>query len=182
MIDEKRLKNIGRYMSLLLRHAPEKESLDMNSNGFVKVSQLKKVLKINQKDLDWIVENNDKSRFGYDTYKQNIRALQGHSVDIDLGLIELTVDDVPEHLYHGTPVKNYRTIVKIGFLLKMSRQHVHLSPDIDTAQNVGRRGAGKDGIHLFEIRAKELIKSGFKIYKSENGVYLAEDFPLRYCN
>ena len=34
------LKDIGRYMSLLLRHKPEKEHLNINSQGYVLVDEI----------------------------------------------------------------------------------------------------------------------------------------------
>ena len=57
------LKDIGRYMSLLLRHKPEKEHLNIDGQGYVLVDELIDKLKISKEDLDWNIDKNDKKRF-----------------------------------------------------------------------------------------------------------------------
>ena len=61
--------------------------------------------------------------------------MQGHSIDVELDLMEATP---PPVLYHGTSVNNVDKILKDG-LLKMKRQYVHLSENIDTVYSVGER-------------------------------------------
>jgi len=56
-------------------------------------------------------------------------------------------------------------------LLKMSRQHVHLSTNRDTAISVGSR-RGKPVI--LTVRSGEMYKNGCSFFLSENGVWLTE--------
>jgi putative RNA 2'-phosphotransferase len=58
----KKVSRAGKYMSLLLRHTPEKEHLDMDRFGYVPVKQLLKRLDITMSDLEDIVKENNKKK------------------------------------------------------------------------------------------------------------------------
>ncbi len=62
----------------------------------------------------------------------------------------------------------------------MQRHHVHLSPDQDTAQRVGRRH-GPDVI-ILQIDAKAMSREGFVFFRSANGVWLTDTVPLRFVS
>jgi len=118
---------------------------------------------------------NDKRRFAFNEDKTVIRASQGHSVQIDLGLKAIKP---PEFLYHGT-VARFLDSIKSEGLKKMNRQHVHLSKDMETAEIVGsRRG---DAV-ILNIRSADMSRDGFLFYLSENGVWLADEVPIKYID
>ena len=170
-------KNHSRYLSLLLRHKPEKENLNMDKYGYVSVNQILSKLEISKDDLDYIVDNNDKKRFIYSDNKLLIRANQGHSITVDLNLNSVIP---PTVLYHGTSLKNKKNILKSG-LLKGSRQHVHLSENIDTAKNVGLRYAkNEDMLWIISIDTKKMYEDRYRFFKSENDVYLIDHIPPMY--
>lgn len=173
----KELKNISRYMSLLLRHNPSKENLTLDVDGFCAVNILCDKLDISVNELNWIVDNNDKKRFAYNKYKTLIRASQGHSVDVQLQYEKCT--EIKHKLYHGTSVVLKNTILKDG-IKKMSRLYVHLSKDIETATKVGKRK--NDDIVLFEINAQQMIDDGVEVFISDNGVYLVDFVDIRYIS
>ncbi|PWK02191.1 Tpt1/KptA family lRNA 2'-phosphotransferase [Flavobacterium araucananum] len=59
----------------------------------------------------------------------------------------------------------------------MSRQHVHLSKDLETATKVGgRRGVPQ----ILTVRSGQMFKDGFKFYLSENNVWLTDEVPSKY--
>lgn len=176
MKTRKEREKIGKYLSYLLRHKPEKENLEMDSNGYVDVNVLCKKLAISKEDLDWIVDNNNKKRFAYSEDETLIRANQGHSIDVDVQLNEV---NPPHKLYHGTSWDILESLKKNG-LMKMNRQHVHLSADIATAITVGKRHSKDDHPMILEIDAKLMHFNGYKIYLSENGVYLTDHVPIDY--
>ena len=62
-------------------------------------------------------------------------------------------------------------------LNKMSRHHVHLSQDIETAIKVGARH-GKPVV--FAIDADAMHSSGYTFYCSDNGVWLVDHVPPEY--
>ena len=82
----------------------------------------------------------------------------------------------PKTLYHGTATKNVDAILVTG-LEKRSRQHVHLSKDIETASKVGQRH-GK--VFIFEVDAGQMQADGFEFFISENGVWLTGSVPIKY--
>ena len=70
-----------------------------------------------------------------DAAQDRIRANQGHSVDVDLGLAPTAP---PAVLFHGTPEPNVEAVLAAG-LHKGDRHAVHLSPDWATARQVRSR-------------------------------------------
>lgn len=178
-MDSKQLTRKGKYMSMLLRHSPEKENLSMDEYGYVKVKDLCKVLKISRSDLEWIVENNDKKRFifGGGYQKDLIRATQGHSFSVKMKIEPIKP---PTHLYHGTSY-DFKNLLQIEGLKKMSRQHVHLTDDLATAKQVGLRHTKNSGeLWIITINAEEMWKNGYEFYKTENGVWLTDHVPSSY--
>lgn len=177
-MNEKDIKNISKFLSLILRHSPETIHLKLDENGWADVEELITKLNKNQKALDfetlqYVVETNDKKRFAFNEDLTKIRANQGHSITIDL---ELQPQTPPDELYHGTVAKFMDAILKDG-LQKMSRQHVHLSKDKETAIKVGsRRGVPQ----ILKINANQMTKDGYVFYCSENGVWLTDEVPPKY--
>lgn len=177
-MNEKEIKNISKFLSLILRHSPETIHLKLDENGWADVEELITKSNKNRKSLDfetlqYVVETNDKKRFTFNEDLTKIRANQGHSITIDL---ELQPQTPPDELYHGTVAKFMDAILKDG-LQKMSRQHVHLSKDKETAIKVGsRRGAPQ----ILKINANQMIKDGYVFYCSENGVWLTDEVPPKY--
>lgn len=135
---EQRKKIISKFLSLILRHEPQKIDLILDQSGWAEIEELlnksaRKGISFSIEELEEIVSTNDKQRFSFNHDKTMIRANQGHSINIDLKL-ESTMP--PEYLYHGTAERFVASILKEG-IKKMSRQHVHLSKDKDTATKVG---------------------------------------------
>ena len=81
-------------------------------------------------------------------------------------------------LGHGNVLK-FRESIKEEVLLKESRQHVHLSLDIETAKKVGSR-RGKPII--LEVNAEEMTKSGYELFLSDNGVRLTDYLSAKLIN
>ena len=179
-MNEKIAKSVSKFLSLVLRHSPETIGLKLDENGWADLEEL--IEKCNKKGsqnqmtaelLDYVVENNDKKRFAFNEDKTKIRASQGHSISVELNLNET---EPSEYLYHGTVAKFLESIKKEG-LQKMSRQHVHLSKDRETAIKVGsRRGVAQ----ILTVRSGEMFKDGFKFYLSENNVWLTDEVPAKY--
>lgn len=122
--------------------------------------------------LHEVVASCDKQRFALSDDGLKIRANQGHSVRG----VELQLDAVvpPNVLYHGTVAAFLPSIRRQG-LRKRSRNHVHLSPEIETAKRVGAR-RGKPVILI--VQAQAMYESGYKFYLSANGVWLTDAVPV----
>jgi putative RNA 2'-phosphotransferase len=169
------LVRVSKRMAYVLRHAPDTAGLTLDANGWVPVADLLAALRIDRATLDAVVESNDKKRYAIEPGpdgRDRVRASQGHSVDVDLELVPV---DPPEFLYHGTPEANVASIRRHG-LRKGSRQHVHLSVDVETALAVGRR-RHPARVAILSIAAAAMTGSGYVFYRSANGVWLADAVP-----
>jgi len=129
--------------------------------------------RISRDDLATIVRDDAKQRYAFSEDGTRIRANQGHSIDVELGLQELTP---PALLYHGTATRFREAILREG-LKSMARHHVHLSADEATAIAVGKRH-GKPLV--FRIAAADMAAAGVKFYRSANGVWLVDSVPPQY--
>ncbi|MEL7145645.1 MAG: RNA 2'-phosphotransferase [Bacteroidota bacterium] len=178
MNDQKKLVKTSKKLSLILRHEPQVIGIEMDENGWVNVEELirkfsEKFFPINRSLVDEVVATNNKKRFSFDDSGHKIRANQGHTVAVD---VQLEESEPPALLYHGTVDRFLPMIFESG-LLKMKRQHVHLSVDIETAQKVGAR-RGKPVLLI--IKAKEAHAAGIQFFLSANGVWLTDHVPPVY--
>lgn len=170
-------KEISKYISLILRHKPETIGITIDEHGWANVQELlagiSKTQHIDMAILEQIVADDEKQRYSFNEDKTLIRANQGHSIPVDVELEELVP---PEFLYHGTGEKYVESINAQGLIPK-SRLYVHLSLDRDTASKVGQRH-GKP--HIYTIKSGDMYRSGYKFYRSVNGVWLTKMVPVEF--
>lgn len=167
------LSDKSRYLSLLLRHKPEMENLHMSKDGYVEVRELLSQFSISE--LKEIVSKDKKGRYEFSEDNTKIRAVYGHSIDVDIEYEVVSWKDVPV-LYHGTTARAYKSIKQDGYILPRSRKFVHLSKDLDTALNV----ASRHGIDVVVLRVdcKRLSKN-YKFFKARGtNTYLAKRVPF----
>ena len=170
------IQKLSKYLSYLLRHHPEDANLNMDKNGWVAVNELLSNTKgkFTMELLEEIVNTDNKSRYAFNEDKTKIRANQGHSIDgIDLELEEMIP---PEILYHGTATRFLNSIMKEG-IKSQTRNHVHLSKDLETAITVGLRHG--DAV-ILKIDTKKMNEDGHKFYLSKNGVWLTNYIDTKY--
>lgn len=166
------LEKASRFLSYALRHKPGEAGIQLDHNGWTTVPLMLAALKKNGlhlslEQLQHLVATNNKKRFEFSEDATKIRASQGHSVKIDLALKPSVPPNV---LYHGTAKRSLDEILASG-IKRISRNHIHLSPDVDTARNVGSR----HGVPvIIEIDSKKMHDEGHIFYKSANGVWLTE--------
>lgn len=177
---DRELVPVSRFLSLVLRHDPEAIGLRLDANGWADVDELmaKAVAHgqaIDRIVLERIVRENDKRRFALSPDGRRIRASQGHSVAIDLGLEPVAP---PDRLYHGTATQ-YLDSIRAGGLLSGARQYVHLSGDRATATRVGSRH-GKPVV--LTVRSGEMAAAGHTFYRSDNGVWLTPSVPAHFLD
>lgn len=169
---------ISKFMSLILRHRPEVIGLKLDEYGYIDVTDLikglnKKGFNIDIVDIERIVEQDEKGRYSFNDNKTKIRANQGHSIKVNLGLQAV---EPPNQLFHGTAARFSNSICSTG-IKKQSRQYVQLSADIDTALKVGKRHGEPV---VFIIDSKKMYQDGCQFYLSENKVWLTDYIPVKY--
>jgi putative RNA 2'-phosphotransferase len=178
-MNDKQRTQISKFMSLVLRHEPHAIGAELDADGWMPVDVLLNGMRkshpnLTLDDLIEIVESNEKKRFQLSECRKNIRAVQGHSVAIEGSTVKPEL--APEFLYHGTATKSVEAILANG-LIPMSRIHVHLSSDIETATKVGSRH-GKPVI--FQVNSKVAQNEGIQFFQAENGVWLCDALPAKY--
>ncbi|CAM5489017.1 RNA 2'-phosphotransferase [Streptomyces atroolivaceus] len=172
-MDERRTVKVSKYLSKHLRHEPGRIGISLDAHGWVAVDELLRAcaqhgFALTREELEHVVAVSDKQRFA--VADDRIRANQGHSVTVDLGLPPA---EPPAYLYHGTVARVLDSIRAEG-LRPMDRHHVHLSPDRETAVRVGaRRGAPV----VLSVDAGAMHRAGHLFHVSANGVWLTDSVP-----
>ena len=162
---------LSRRLAYLLRHAPEKAGLTLESGGWAPLEPLLAHLRVSRARVERVVAADRKGR--YALRGDRIRANQGHSVPVDL---HLTLTRPPQTLYHGTHLGALDAIRREG-LRPMNRHHVHLSANPAAARQVGaRRGQAA----VLEVAAGAMQEAGYDFFRSDNGVWLTDAVPPEF--
>lgn len=177
-MDRVRLVKIGKYLARHLRHSPDRIGIRLDGSGWVEVDALlaacnARGFRLTRAELDEVVRRNDKRRYAYDEAGRRIRASQGHSVAVDLGLVPTEPSAL---LFHGTTAAALPAILTEG-LRPMRRLAVHLSTDEATARRVGGRH-GRPVV--LSVEAGAMARDGHVFTRSENGVWLVDAVPPCY--
>lgn len=178
--EERRLERLSKFISMILRHKPEVIGITLDEHGWADVDELIKGInetgeevEFSKTTLEKIVKTDKKQRYSVSQDKTLIRANQGHSIPVD---VELEKKEPPKILYHGTGVKSVKAIQEQG-LLSMERLYVHLSTDVETATNVGKRHGTPV---IFKVNTEQMQKDGYDFFQSVNGVWLTKEVPAKY--
>lgn len=178
--EERRLERLSKFISMILRHKPEVIGITLDEHGWADVNELIKGINETGEEVEFskailekIVKTDKKQRYSFSQDKTLIRANQGHSIPVD---VELEKKEPPKVLYHGTGVKSVKAIQEQG-LLPMERLYVHLSIDVKTATNVGKRHGTPV---IFQVNAEQMQKDGYDFFQSVNGVWLTKEVPAKY--
>ncbi len=169
---------LSKRLAYVLRHDPGSIGAELDDGGWAEVATVLHGLgaagrPLRRAVLEQIVAEDAKGRYEFDPTGGRIRARQGHSVNVDLGLDAVRPPDV---LYHGTAVRFLERIRAEG-LRPMGRHHVHLSADVSTASTVGsRRGRSV----VFRVDAGAMFRDGHQFFRSTNGVWLVDAVPSVY--
>src|SRR5262245_57695737 len=169
---------MSKFLSLILRHEPERVGLKLGEAGWVSVDDLLQAVarhgvELSLEQLQHVVDTSDKKRFAFSEDGKRIRASQGHSVEVDL---QYPPQPPPESLYHGTATRFLEGIRQHG-LQKMGRHDVHLSAETRVTLQVGGRHGQPV---LLTIRAGAMHREGFVFRCSANGVWLTENVPPQF--
>lgn len=100
-------------------------------------------------------------------------------VDIQQLLSSINEETPPAILYHGTAKRFLNSIMAEG-LKPMSRQYVHLSADVETAIQVGKRRDSEPVI--LQINTSGALKAGIKFYHANEKVWLCKEIPYYFLS
>jgi putative RNA 2'-phosphotransferase len=168
----------SKFLARVLRHDPGALGLRLGQGGWIPVDELveaaaRHALPLSGALLRQVLEAPGKARF--EARGGLIRAAQGHSVPVDLGLDSVVP---PAVLYHGTVARFLPGILREG-LRPGRRVHVHLSADEATAIAVGaRRGRPV----VLRVDAAGMSAAGHDFFRAANGVWLAGRVPRDFLD
>lgn len=173
-------KRISKFLSLVLRHNPEKIGIILDPAGWTDVESLLRAFAVNglsitRDRLDEIVYSPGKKRFSYSEDGKYIRANYGHSIPVNL---DYEPESPPELLHHGTANRFISGIRKDGLLSK-NRQFVHLSVDRQSATEVGQRHSKPV---ILTVLAGKMHNNGFEFFHSDAGIWLTRHVPVHYLD
>lgn len=170
----------SKTLAYVLRHNPSDLSLQLTPDGWVEVDTLlvrlaqRKNIHLTLAELEQLVADDAKGR--YSLRDGMIRANQGHSVK-GIQAVELIPRTPPPVLYHGTTEQRWARIRESDGLKKMNRHHVHLTDNLETAWETGRRHRKETPLVL---RIDAAAMTDFEFYLSENGVWHVDRVPLTF--
>ncbi len=179
MSEEERV-NLGKTAAGVLRHFPDKYSIEMDDRGWISLEHFVKVLRNRQKRFHWLrkyhvhalVETDEKNRYQHeDGY---IRATYGHSVDVDL---DLPTEDIPSELYLPTTEKESELLLE-GGVNPSDRTYVHLSGTYESAVEAG--AVRSEEPVILKVDAESATENDNVIMKGGKDVYLAEEIGPEY--
>lgn len=174
-ISPRRLESMGRRLAYVLRHHPESIGASLSAGGWASTRAVLDGLGWDTALLEHVVATDGKGRYELSDDRSRVRALHGHSVDIDLSY-EVTTP--PPVLYHGTASRFVRSIERDG-ILPMGRQFVHLSVSPSEAAEVGSRHGRPI---VLTIDAQGMVAAGYEFHLSGDGVWLVSDVPPEFVS
>lgn len=171
---------LSRLVSHALRHEPGRYGLELDAEGWVPVARLLAAVRqrgpqwstVDRGDLEAMVATSAKRRHEIDG--DRIRARYGHSVP---GRVTRPAAEPPAVLFHGTSPRAWAVIRDEG-LRPMGRQYVHLSADVASAEQVGRRRAASPVVLV--VDAARAHASGVRFRQGNEAVWLADEVPPDY--
>lgn len=168
-------------MAHALRHDPAKYDLEPDAGGWVSFDDLTIALRYERRewmnlerhDIIELLAAMESDRF--EVRDNRIRAAYGHSI-----LLEAppAIKEPPEFLFHGTAQERVAEIMATG-LLRMGRQFVHLSSDIDW---VARFVADKPHWVILRALACQARRQGVCFRQANGHVWLADSIAPQFLS
>lgn len=172
---KKRTNNIeaqSRKLAYILRHDKE-AATEMEIGGWLPISYLVKKKGLSVEEINMLINSDDKGRFELSKSSKMVRALYGHSVNIELNP---TLAEPPGFLWHGSVRTALSDITDSG-IRPRSRQFVHLTNDLESATETGARHGEPASILVV---AGKMYKDGYKFYRVTDSIWLTKHVPCKY--
>ncbi len=176
------IRKLSKFLSLLLRHHPEKFPLKLDEAGYADLNEILRILRglpnfrwATRSDVDAVLALPGRQRFEIvmESGVERIRALYGHSAVRP----EYEAVTPPDVLYHGTAPEALEAIFQEG-LKPMARQYVHLAVDAETARGIAARHTSTPVI--LRVDAAAAHAAGIEFYHPTASIYLVETLPPEY--
>ncbi|WP_457590484.1 RNA 2'-phosphotransferase [Geoglobus sp.] len=177
VIPKEKVERLGKFISGVLRHFPDKFGLEMDENGWVDFEKLLRVVGRRYRWANrWVVKaliySDRKGR--YELKEDRIRARYGHSVPVELNDMP---DAEEELLYYGTSEEESVRLLELG-IKPVNQTFVHLSTTLEKSEEVARLRT--DEPIILEVDAKKARDDGIRLIKVNEHIVLAKEIPPQY--
>jgi len=182
LMNDRELDHLGRIVTGILRHFPDRYQLPIDPHGWVPLNQIVRAISQKHPAYHWlrpqhliaIVETDAKGR--YEIRDDRIRATYGHTVDVDL---DLPTENIPDQLYYPVTPEEEAIVLEVG-LKPSDRKKVHLSKTAEDAHAAG--SVRTPSPVILEVDAKRARADGIVIMKAGKTVYLVDQVPPEYLS
>lgn len=165
---------VEKLLTIVLRHRPQSVSATIDQEGWASIREIVAGAPVDvgltEARLLEVVRSSPKHRFELSEDATRVRARQGHSIPVKLGL---TPRKPPRILLHGTSLAALEAIREQG-LIPGFRNHVHLTTSRDVAEEVARRHGSPCVIC---VDAAAMHAEGYEFFRTSNDVWLVAGVP-----
>jgi len=180
LMNDRELDHLGRILTGILRHFPDRYQLPIDPQGWVSLPQIVRPISQKHPAYHWlrpqhllaIAETDAKGR--YEVRDDRIRATYGHTVDLQL---DLPTENIPDQLYYPVTADEASIVLEVG-LKPSDRKKVHLSKTAEDARAAGSVRT-PDPV-ILEVDAKRARADGLVIMKAGKTVFLVDRVPPEY--
>jgi len=177
LMNDRELDHLGRIMTGILRHFPDRYQLPIDPHGWVSLSEMVRAISRKHPAYHWlrphhlvaIAETDAKGR--YEVREDRVRATYGHTLEVDL---DLPTENIPDHLYFPVTPEEAAIVLEVG-LKPSDRKKVHLSKTAGDARAAGKVRTPEPVI--LEIDTRRAQEQGIVIMQAGKTVYLTDQVP-----
>ncbi len=177
LMNDRELDHLGRILTGILRHFPDRYQLAMDPRGWVELSEIARGIAQKHPMYHWlrphhlvaIAETDGKGR--YEVKDDRIRATYGHTLEVDL---DLPTENIPDRLFFPVTREEATIVLEVG-LKPTDRRKVHLSKTAADALAAGKVRTPEPVI--LEIDARRGREGGLVIMQAGKTVFLVDRVP-----
>ncbi len=170
------IERITRSLAYMLRHQPEQFDLELDEFGWADLREVVRALNerlgeaVAEEDVQDAVSSGDRQRYEID--RGMIRALYGHSIDVQPG----EPSQPPELLYVGVSRQDAERAERFG-LRPGRRRFLHLALTAEDALETAARSS-EDAV-LVKVHALDAWEEGISFY-DRKALFLSDPIPTHY--
>ncbi|MAE47302.1 MAG: hypothetical protein CMJ86_10475 [Planctomycetes bacterium] len=169
---------LTRSLAYMLRHQPEEFDLELDKFGWGNLDDVVRALNerlgesVEEEDVNEALAGADRAR--YEIKDGRIRALYGHSIEVDPG----EPDEPPDELFATVRGRDVPNVERDG-LKSVRRSHIHLSLTEEEAREVGRRLDRRYAVIC--VLAGDAWEDGIDFY-DRGAIFLSEEIPTEFID
>jgi putative RNA 2'-phosphotransferase len=177
LMNDRELDHLGRVLTGILRHFPDRYQLQMDPHGWVSLPEIVRAVGRRHPSYHWlrvqhlvaIAETDAKGR--YEVRDDRVRATYGHTLEVDL---DLPTENIPDLLYFPVTSDEATIVLEVG-LKPSDRRKVHLSKTAADARAAGKVRTPEPII--LEVDTRKARDAGIVIMQAGKTVYLVDQVP-----